>query len=84
MDKQLAGAVVSEASQQSGLSRMSLASTASTHAQHNLNFKHCGAPVGPRHTGTFALFDYKLDPHETPEVSWGDLAPPDHGGERPN
>ena len=55
--KQLPGAVVSEATRQSGLSSMSMASDVSHHAQHSLRFKHCAAPTGPRHTGTLVRWN---------------------------
>ena len=57
-----------EASRRPGISRASMdsgVSVASHHAQHPLAFKHCSAPIAPKSTGTFALFQYELDPHET-------------------
>jgi hypothetical protein len=60
--RQLPGAVVSEASRQSGLSSVSIASDASSYAQHALGFKHCAAPVGPRHTGTWRRWKKRRPP----------------------
>ena len=62
MPRQLPGAVVSEASRQSGLSSVSIASDASSYAQHALGFKHCAAPVGPRHTGTWRRWKKRRPP----------------------
>ena len=44
-----------------------MASDAS-HVQHPFGFKHCAAPTAPRHTGSFEVFDYQLDPHERAEL----------------
>ena len=36
----------------------------SPRANHAYPFKHCAVPTAPKHTGTFAVFTYDVDPFE--------------------
>lgn len=45
-------------------SKQASSTPSSSRAPHGLPFKICAVPSGPRHTGTFAVFTYDVDPAE--------------------